>query len=116
LNVASGSNSDSGSKRRRFANGPRRPQYLTAADVDKSVMMILALAAEVSALRERLDTHERLADCGSLPKTASVENYVPSDEVESTRASLRHSLIDRVTRLLLDTGAERKPTTARHGE
>ncbi len=89
-------------KRRRFANGPPRPKYLGGADADKAVMMILALAAEVSALRERLDTHERLADGNQLPATPSVEAYAPTDAVEAARAEARRSLIDRITRVLLD--------------
>jgi len=93
----------SGIKRRRFANGPPRPKYLAAGDADKAVMMILALAAEVSALRDRLDTHERLADGNQLPATPSVEAYVPTEAVEAARASTRRSLIDRITRVLLET-------------
>ncbi|GEM_PF-2753507 len=95
-------------KRRRFANGPARPKYLGSADADKAVMMVLALAAEVSALRERLDTHERLADGEQLPATPSVEAYVPTEAVEATRASARHSLIDRITRVLLETEAPQR--------
>jgi len=71
-------------------------------------MMILALAAEVSALRERLDTHERLADGNQLPATQSVEAYVPSEAVVATRASARRSLIDRITRVLLETEAPKR--------
>jgi hypothetical protein len=89
-------------KRRRFANGPPRPKYLTAADADKAVMMILALAAEVSALRDRLDTHERLAEHGSPPTTRAVETYAPDGAAEADRATARRSLIDRLTRVLLE--------------
>ncbi len=103
-------------KRRRFANGPPRPNYLGNADADKAVMMILALAAEVSALRDRLDTHERLADGNQLPTSPAVESYAPSDAVEAARKSARHSLIDRVTRVLLDDeSSQRKPAAAPSG-
>jgi len=95
-------------KRRRFANGPPRPKYLAAGDADKAVMMILALAAEVSALRDRLDTHERLADGNILPATPSVETYVPTEAVEAARASTRRSLIDRITRVLLETESRQR--------
>jgi hypothetical protein len=95
-------------KRRRFANGPARPQYLTAADADKAVMMILALAAEVSALRDRLDTHERLAQHGGSATTAAVEAYAPDDAAEAARAVARRSLIDRLTRVLLEPDPGKK--------
>ncbi len=64
--------------------------------------MILALAAEVSALRERLDTHERIAAEEQLPTPAAVEAYAPSEAVEAGRAAVRRALIDRVTRVLLE--------------
>lgn len=95
-------------KRRRFANGPARPKYLGAADADKAVMMILALAAEVSALRDRLDTHERLSDHGASPTTAAVESYAPDDAAEAARAAARRSLIDRLTRALLEPEPAKK--------
>jgi hypothetical protein len=71
-------------------------------------MMILALAAEVSALRDRLDTHERLADSGKPASTESVESYQPPEAVEADRAASRLSLIDRVTRALIDPATPRK--------
>jgi hypothetical protein len=103
-------------KRRRFATGPPRPKYLGSADADKAVMMILALAAEVSALRERLDTHERLADGNRLPATPSVEAYAPTEAVETVRASARRSLIDRITRVLLETEWSPRPAANAEAE
>jgi hypothetical protein len=97
------------SKRLRQANGPRRPQYLSSTDADRAVMMILALAAEVSALRDRLDTHEQLAAAGTLPVPAAVEAYEAAPAVEAARAAARRALIERVTRVLLETDVERKP-------
>lgn len=95
-------------KRRRKANGPRRPQYLASPDADRTVMMLLALAAEVSALRERVDTHERLAQSGQPPLPAAIEAYLPSAEVEAARAAVRRSLIDRIARVLLEPETERQ--------
>ncbi len=94
-------------KRRRFANGPPRPKYLSAVDADRAVMMILALATEVSALRERLDTHEQLAAGGRLPEPAAVETYTPGADVEAARAAARRSLIERITRVLLEPDSPR---------
>jgi hypothetical protein len=89
-------------KRKRYANGPPRPQYLQSPDADRAVMMVLALAAEVSALRDRLDTHERLADAARAPAGASVEAYQPPEPVEAARAAARRAMIDRITRVLLE--------------
>ncbi len=106
----------SGIKRRRFANGPRRPQYLDNPDADKTVMMMLSLAAEVSALRERLDTHERLAEEKQTPTSASVEAYAPTEAVEAARSSARRALIDRMTRVLLETRPQPSTDSAAPGE
>ncbi len=94
-------------KRRRYANGPARPKYLQSQDADRAVMMILALAAEVSALRERLDTHERLADAAQSATTRAVESFEPDATVEAERGVLRRSLIDRVARVLIEPVAPR---------
>jgi predicted ATPase with chaperone activity len=96
-----------GIKRRRFANGPPRPTYLTGVDADRAVMMILALASEVSALRERLDSHEQLAASGSLPTPESVEAHEPTAAVEARRAAARRAMIDRITRVLLEPESQR---------
>jgi hypothetical protein len=94
-------------KRRRYANGPARPKYLQSQDADRAVMMILALAAEVSALRERLDTHERLADAAQSASIRAVESFEPDASVEAQRAAARRSLIDRVARVLIEPVAPR---------
>ena len=47
--------------RRRVAIGPARPQYMHDVETDRMMMIVTALAAEVAALRDRLDTHEALA-------------------------------------------------------
>ena len=70
-------------------------------------MMILALATEVSALRERLDTHERLAAVGRSAEPAAVEAYVPAADAEAARAAARRSLIERITRVLLEPDTPR---------
>ena len=89
-------------ERLRFANGPPRPIYLDSRDGDDLVLMVLALSAEVSALRERLDTHERLAERTEWPSPSAVETYEALGSVEDHRARERQRLIERVTRALLD--------------
>jgi len=75
-------------------------------------MMLLALAAEVSALRERLDTHERLAAAGQPPLPAAIDAYEAPEEVEAARAAARRSLIDRMARVLLEPESERTTAAA----
>jgi hypothetical protein len=74
--------------------------------------MLLALASEVSALRERLDTHERLAELNRPPVPAAIEAYEPPAEVEAARAAARRSLIDRIARVLLEPQTKRRTAAA----
>lgn len=88
--------------RRRFAKGPARPQYLQCPDCDRVVMMLLATLSELSALRDRVDTHERLASQGLGADLSAVEAYEQSPEVRAERAARRSQMIDRVFRILME--------------
>jgi hypothetical protein len=88
--------------RKRVAIGPPRPQYLNSPDADKVVMMLLALAADVSALRDRLDTHEALAEKGVQPTPKKVEAFKLDDRRRSQRESQRQAMIRRVLRVLTE--------------
>lgn len=91
-----------GSKRPRKATGPDRPGYLDGADTDKVAAIVLALASEVASLRERLDTHERLAETSTAPTVAQVERYQADDGVDGARKSWRKGFIHRLFRVILE--------------
>jgi hypothetical protein len=65
-------------------------------------MMIFTLTAEVSALRARLDTHERLAQQGLAVTPEAVESYDLPDAIAALRDRDSSALIARLTRPLLD--------------
>jgi hypothetical protein len=65
-------------------------------------MMLLATLSELSALRDRVDTHERLATAGLDAGMDAVEHYDQSDEVRAERALRRTQMIDRVFRILME--------------
>ena len=99
--------------RRRVAIGPARPQYLSAVELDKLTMIVTALASEVSALRDRIDTHEALAERGVAASTAAVEAYQPEPERDAERDGRRMAMLRRVFRVvteeidaLRETGAD----------
>ena len=62
--------------------------------------MIMALAGEVSVLRERLDTHERLAARESWPSETNVENYDTPDQIVEIREQTRAEFVSRVLRVV----------------
>jgi hypothetical protein len=88
--------------RRRSAVGPARPTYLESGDNDRLFMMITALTAEVSVLRDRVDTHERLAQKRAAATRKAVEAYRPAPDVSAAREKARQELLSRVYRVLLE--------------
>jgi hypothetical protein len=88
--------------RKRVAKGPPRPQYLESPDTDKVVIMLVALAAEVSALRDRIDTHEALGDARRAVDSTTVEAFVLDEPRQALRESRRHAMLKRVLRVLTE--------------
>jgi hypothetical protein len=86
-------------QRRRKAAGPPRPTYLHPEDTDKVMAIVLALMSEVASLRQRIDTHERLALAGSVPTPSAVDAYRADSEAETARESWRESYIKRLLRV-----------------
>lgn len=85
--------------RMRFAKG-RRPFFFDNGNIDKLLAMIMALTGEVSVLRERLDTHERLARRGKVATPENIEKYSPDPAVEEAREATRVAMLNRVFRII----------------
>ena len=86
-------------KRIRTAKG-RRPYFFDDPNIDKLLAMIMALTGEVSVIRERLDTHERLAEKKKLPTSDNIEGYKPTEAVEQWRVQWRADYIARIRRIV----------------
>lgn len=67
---------------------------------DMLVGMVTALAAQLSATRERLDTLERVLAAKGLPGTAEIEAFEPDDAATAMRDAMRQRLIARIFRPL----------------
>jgi hypothetical protein len=78
----------------------KRPVYLQNPEQDQLLAIALALAGEVSVLRERLDTLERIAETKGLFTVADIEAYQPDPQVEQEREQWRADYIARVLRVL----------------
>jgi len=89
-------------KRRRKAAGPERQSYFDDTDMDRVMAIVLALASEVASIRDRLDTHERLAVSGKSPTPSSVEAYQPDPSAEDDREAWRDAYIRRLFRVLTE--------------
>ena len=84
----------------RLARG-EQPRFHADPAVDDLMTMIVALASEVSVLRERLDTHEQLAQASGCFTVAQVEHFAPGPEVQAPRAARRSEFVDLVFRSIL---------------
>jgi hypothetical protein len=78
----------------------KRPVYFDNPETDKLLAMVLALAGEVSVLRERLDTIERLASSKSLISLEEIETYKPDEQVLNEREQWRQVYLDRILRII----------------
>ncbi len=80
----------------------RRPYFFDDPSVDKLLSILMSVAGEVSVLRERVDTHERLAEQDKLPTTNNIETFEISDELRQQRAAERAAYLKRVLRVISD--------------
>lgn len=78
----------------------KRPVYFDDPQTDKVLAIVMALIGEVSVLRERLDTIERLLEAKDILAIADIEAYQPDDEVAKQREQWRAEYIARVLRVL----------------
>lgn len=76
----------------------KRPEYFDDPAVDRLYSLSLALVAEVSTLRERLDTVERLLETRGTLKQDDIEHYVPDLDAGRARAEATRAYIARVMR------------------
>lgn len=82
----------------RTAKG-KRPIYLNNPENDQLLAMLMKLVSEVSVLRDRLDTIERLAQAKGLISREEIESYEPDDPVALERDKWRAEYIERVLRV-----------------
>ncbi|WP_052129786.1 hypothetical protein [Sphingomonas sp. 35-24ZXX] len=82
---------------------PLRPVEGLSAGEDMLLGMVTALAAQLAATRERLDTLERVLARHGLPGTEEIEAFVPDADAERSRDALRQRMIARVFNPLLQS-------------
>jgi len=88
--------------RRRWARGVDRPTYLKPDDIDRVMIMLVALMSEVSALRDRLDTHEAVAELGGAVTSQAIEDFELTPERQAVREQNRQAMLKRVLRAITE--------------
>jgi len=76
----------------------KRPAYFEDPAIDRTLSIVMALASEVSVMRERMDTIERLLEAkGSLTR-ADIEAYTPDRVAGAERGLLTKAFVARILR------------------
>lgn len=76
----------------------KRPEYFEDPALDRLYSTVFALAAEVSALRERQDTIERLLDAKGVVKREDIESYTPDRAAGEERGLATRAYVARIMR------------------
>jgi hypothetical protein len=82
----------------------KRPYFFDDPNIDQMMTFILELLTEVSVVRERMDTIERLLDRKTSITRAEIEDYRPDADVEAERVAWRDAYVKRVLRLHVPEG------------
>ena len=86
-------------KLKRKAKG-ERPYFFDDPNIDRVVSMLMGLAGEVSVIRDRLDSIERLLEDKQILPRSEIENYEPTSTVTAERAAWRATFLDEVLRIV----------------
>jgi chemotaxis protein histidine kinase CheA len=78
----------------------QRPAYFNDPAQDRMLSILMALVSEVSVVRERLDTIERLLDTKGTISRADIETYTPDTDAAYDRSVSTKAYIARVMRAL----------------
>lgn len=76
----------------------KRPEFFDEPALDRLYSVVFALAAEVSALRERQDTVERLLDARGTLRREDIEAYEPDRAAGAERGLATRAYIARIMR------------------
>lgn len=76
----------------------KRPAYFDDPATDRLLSMVMALTGEVSVLRERLDTVERLLEAHGAVARAEIETFRPDRVAAHERGLVTREFIARVLR------------------
>ena len=90
----------------------KRPAFHDNSAIDRLIAMNLALVSEVSVLRDRLDTVERLGLAHGWLASGAIDGFRPSLKVIQAREGARENLVERVFHIMREEieGLERDET------
>ena len=77
-----------------------RVYSLESADSERLLTMVIALAAEVSTLHDKLDNLTQLSATGQPFSAQDVESYTPDASQSAARGQRRQAFVERVLRIV----------------
>lgn len=80
----------------------RRPEFTDDPMVDRLYAITLALVAELSVTRARMDTLERLLDRKGLVGANEIETFTPDESEAAKRSEIQQQYLDRIFRTLTE--------------
>lgn len=78
----------------------RRPWFLENPDTERLLNVLLALVQEVSVMRERMDTIERLMERDGSVSKAAIEAFVPTKAEAAERGLWTQEYLARIFRII----------------
>lgn len=82
----------------RHAKGAR-PNFFDDPAIDQMLTFFIELTTEVSVLRDRVNTLERLLEGNGVLRRSDIETYRPDDAAERERMDQRREFLQRVFRM-----------------
>jgi hypothetical protein len=76
------------------------PHFFDDPNTDRLLTMMMNMAAEISVLRDRLDTHEQVAAAKGAYTPADIEAYEPADDVRAAREAWRNKFLDKLLKTM----------------
>lgn len=77
----------------------KRPFFLENPDTERLMTIVMALAQEVSVMRERLDTVERLLDRKGTISRADIDSFEPTKQDADERGAWTQEYLARILRI-----------------
>ncbi|MEY4269284.1 MAG: hypothetical protein RLZZ58_500 [Pseudomonadota bacterium] len=84
----------------------KRPQFYDTPGLDEAMSMIMVLANELSVVRDRLDTVEKVAAAKGVMLDADIEAFEPDQAVLEARELRRQDFLARLFYLARKQAAE----------
>lgn len=78
----------------------KRPYFLDARDSERLLTIVMTLAQEVSVLRERMDTIERLLEKKKTISRKDIETFAPTKAEAAERGAWTQEFLARLLRNL----------------